>query len=133
MHAENELELLLGAPVLILDESDMSVQTETRNVSKTEKAIETLIQKAFQVILVTATPFANVFTMNGHGRVAELPMKPAPGGDQSLHYYGISQKVPKERQPRHIVADVAKQKTFCQLGWSIWWRRCLSLKRGRLA
>ena len=45
---------------------------ETRDRNKTEQAMQSLFPMMFQIILVTATPFANVFTEKGKSRVTQL-------------------------------------------------------------
>jgi len=48
--------------VAILVESVLSVQSLGLNVSKTELEMQEVLRLMFQVVLVTATPFANAFT-----------------------------------------------------------------------
>ena len=63
---------------------------ETRDRNKTEQAMQSLFPMMFQIILVTATPFANVFT--------QLPIRPVTNADDSLAYWGINQRVAEERR-----------------------------------
>ena len=88
-------------PTIVLDESDLAVQTESKDEHKTEKAMCRLYPLAFQRVMVTATMFANAWTEQDAGRVTCLPIKPALGGDQSLAYHGISRRVPQTRRPVH--------------------------------
>jgi len=48
--------------VAILDECDLSVLSQGLNVSKTEIVIQEVLRLMFQLVLVTATSFANAFT-----------------------------------------------------------------------
>ena len=79
---------------------------ETRDRNKTEQAMQSLFPMMFQIILVTATPFANVFTETGKGRVTQLPIRPMTNADDSLAYWGINQRVAEERRPTHRDVEV---------------------------
>jgi len=48
--------------VAILVECDLSVQSQGLCVCKTETEMQEVLRLMFQVVLVTATPFANAFT-----------------------------------------------------------------------
>ena len=48
--------------VAILVECDLSVQSQGLCVCKTEIEMQEVLRLMFQVVLVTATPFANAFT-----------------------------------------------------------------------